>query len=92
MAAKASDYLIFDEETRTYRENPEQKVRDSVEKHHWLHVWRTVLRDWRLYIMLVPMVLVYLFWRYFPMYDLLGCFKVYRDSSPVSEQLYSGFS
>lgn len=92
MSPKAADYLIFDEKTRTYRANPEQLVRDDVEKHYWLHVLRTVFRDWRLYIMLVPMLLVYLFWRYFPMYDLLGCFKVYRDSSPVSEQLYSGFS
>ena len=89
---RGADYLIFDEVTRTYKTNPEQDVRDSVEKHYWLQVARTVAKDWRLYVMLLPMLLVFLFWRYFPMYDLLGCFKVYRDSTPVSEQLYSGFS
>ncbi|MDO5435415.1 MAG: ABC transporter permease subunit [Clostridia bacterium] len=88
----ANDYLIFDEKTRTYRENPEQAVRDDVEKHYWLHVGRTVLKDWRLYVMLVPMLLVFLFWRYFPMYELLGCFKVSDNVLPVSEQLFSGFS
>ena len=67
MKAKASDYLIYDESTGTYREDPEQRVRDDVEKHYWLHVGRTIIKDWRLYVMLLPMLLVFLFWRYFPM-------------------------
>ena len=92
MALNVSDYLIFDEETKTYIENPEQVVRDDVEKHHWRNVLRTVLKDWRLYAMLIPMILVFLLWRYFPMYELLGCFKVTDDIKPVAEQFYSGFS
>ena len=92
MKAKAADFLIYDEETKTYRENPEQAVRDDVEKHYWLHVGRTILKDWRLYLMLVPMILVFLFWRYFPMYELLNCFKVSDEVLPVADQLYSGFS
>ena len=92
MKAKASDYLIYDETTGTYSESPEQKVRDDVEKHYWLHVGRTIVKDWRLYVMLVPMLLVFLFWRYFPMYELLGCFKVSDEVLPVSQQLFSGFS
>ena len=51
-----------------------------------------IIKDWRLYVMLVPMLLVFLFWRYFPMYELLGCFKVSDSVVPVSEQLFSGFS
>lgn len=92
MKVKATDYLVFDEETGKYREDPEQKVRDDVEKHYWLHVGRTILKDWRLYVMLIPMLLVFLFWRYFPMYELLGCFKVSDQVLPVSQQLFSGFS
>ena len=92
MKSKAADFLIYNEATGTYRENPEQAVRDDVEKHYWLHVGRTVAKDWRLYIMLVPMLLVFLFWRYFPMYELLGSFKVADGVLPVSEQLFSGFS
>ena len=92
MSAKAADYLIFDEATQTYRENPEQVVRDDVEKHFWLHVGRTILKDWRLYPMLLPMILVFLFWRYFPMYELLGCFKRYDEILPVSDRLFTGFS
>lgn len=92
MKVKATDYLVFDEETGKYREAPEQKVRDDVEKHYWLHVGRTILKDWRLYVMLIPMLLVFLFWRYFPMYELLGSFKVSDQVLPVSKQLFSGFS
>lgn len=92
MKAKAADYLIYDEATEKYHEDPEQMVRDDVEKHYWLNVARTIAKDWRLYLMLVPMILVFLFWRYFPMYELLGCFKVYDIVKPVSEEVYSGFS
>ena len=92
MKFKVDDYLIYDEATGKYREDPEQAVRDDVEKHTWLNVARTVLKDWRLYLMLVPMILVFLFWRYFPMYELLGAFKVQDDNLAVSDQLYAGFS
>lgn len=92
MKQLATDYLVYDEATKNYREDPEQAVRDDVEKHYWLNVGRTILKDWRLYLMLVPMLLVFLFWRYFPMYELLGCFKIDDANLPVADQLYSGFS
>lgn len=94
MQLNASDYLIFDEASGTYIENPEQAVRDDVEKHHWLNVGRAILKDWRLYLMLVPMIAVFLLWRYAPMYELLACFKIDDPTNltPVSELSYSGFS
>ena len=92
MKGKAADYLVLDQATGTYRENPEQVVRDDVEKHYWLNVGRAIAKDWRLYLMMVPMLLVFLFWRYFPMYELLGCFKVSDTVLPVSEQLFCGVS
>ena len=92
MTTKATDFLIFDEESGTYIENPEQAVRDDVEKHHWLNVFRAVIKDWRLYVMLIPMIVVFLLWRYFPMYELLGSFKLTEDAKEVADQYYSGFS
>ncbi|MBQ8108968.1 MAG: sugar ABC transporter permease [Clostridia bacterium] len=92
MKGKAVDYLVLDQASGTYHENPEQVVRDDVEKHYWLHVARTVAKDWRLYLMLVPTILVFLFWRYLPMYELLGSFKVSDEVKPVSEQFFAGFS
>ena len=92
MRAGAADFLEYDKEHGAYRVSPEQAVRDDVEKHYWHHVCLAIAKDWRLYLMLVPMLLVFLFWRYFPMYELLGCFKVADNVLPVSEQLFSGFS
>ncbi len=94
MQLNASDYLIFDEASGTYIENPEQVVRDDVEKHHWLNVFRIVVKDWRLYLMLVPMIAVFLLWRYAPMYELLACFKIDDPTNltPVADLSYCGFS
>ena len=92
MRDKGADYLIYDQASGTYREDPEQMVRDDVEKHYWLHVGRTILKDWRLYVMLLPTILVFLFWRYLPMYELLGAFKVSDQVKPVSDQYFAGFS
>ncbi len=91
--AKAGDFLIYDKSSNTYHADPEQIVRDDVEKHYWLNVVRSILKDWRLYLMLVPMLLVFLFWRYFPMYELLGCFKVPGSSvESVAEKEFLGFA
>ena len=88
MNARAADFLTFDKDKKVYRISPEQAVRDDVEKHYWVHVGRTIVKDWRLYVMLIPMLLVFLFWRYFPMYELLGCFKVPDLVRPVSQQYF----
>ena len=90
--ANAADYLLYDPASGTYREDPEQAVRDDVEKHYWLHVGRTILKDWRLYVMLIPMLVVFLLWRYLPMYELLGAFKVPDEVLPVAQQDFAGFS
>lgn len=92
MKSKAVDYLVYDEQTGKYREDPEQAVRDDVEKHKWKHIGLTILKDWRLYLMLVPMILVFFFWRYMPMYELLGSFKLYDAVKDVSDQFYVGFA
>ena len=48
MKAKAADFLILDKETGVYKVDPEQAVRDDVEKHYWRHVMLTIAKDWRL--------------------------------------------
>ncbi len=88
----AGDYLIYDESSNTYRADPEQVVRDDVEKHYWKNVSKAIVKDWRLYLMLIPMILVFLFWRYFPMYELLGSFKFFEDGVEVADRLFIGFS
>lgn len=72
---KCDDFLIYDEATGTYSMSPEQKVRDETERERWKNTGLTILKDWRLYLMLVPMILVYVLWKYLPMYELIAVFK-----------------
>ncbi len=72
---KCDDFLIYDEATGTYSMSKEQQVRDEHERKNWQTVGITLLKDWRLYLMLVPMLLVYFLWRYMPMTQLLAAFK-----------------
>lgn len=89
----ASDYLQYDAATNTYVMSADQAVRDDVEKHHWINVVRTLIKDWRLYIMLIPMILIFLFWRYFPLKDLLGSFKdSSKEMMEVAQQPFVGFA
>ncbi len=86
------EYLVYNEELKCYELDPEQKVRDDVEKNRWKLNWQRILKDWRLYLMLVPMILVFLFWRYLPMYELLGCFKITEVGKKVAEMNWCGFA
>ncbi len=88
---KCDDFLELDA-SGAYVMPKEQQVRDEVEKNRWKEIGRTVLADWRLYLMLVPMVLVFLLWKYMPMYELTGCFKDPRTSATgvVAEEYWVG--
>ena len=91
---KCDDFLIYDEATGTYSMSPEQQVRDETEKNSWKSAGWTILKDWRLYAMLIPMVLVYFLWKYMPMYELMACFKnpAYGDESgKVASYTWAGF-
>ncbi len=77
---KCDDFLTYDEATGTYSVSADQKVRDEVEKTRWKEIGLKFLTDWRLYLMLVPMLFVYICWRYLPMYELTAVFKDYAIS------------
>lgn len=72
---KCDDFLAYDEATGTYSLPKDQQVRDEHERNSWKTTGITLLKDWRLYLMLVPMLVVYLLWRYMPMTELLAVFK-----------------
>ena len=88
---KCDDFLIYDEATGTYSMSAEQQVRDETEKNRWKTTGFTILKDWRLYLMLVPMLLVYLLWKYLPMYELTSAFR-YGDFQYTTERPWAGIS
>ena len=92
---KCDDFLVYDELTGTYSMPADQQVRDQTEKNKWKTTGFNLLKDWRLYLMIVPMLLVYLFWRYMPMTELLAAFKDGSDlsaSGVVANMPYYGFN
>lgn len=86
---KCDDFLIRDEETGEYSMSAEQQVRDETEKNKWKNTGFTLLKDWRLYLMLVPMILVYVLWKYLPMYSLTAAFRTGESTLP-EERPWSG--
>lgn len=93
MAQQATEkYLIWNEELQCYEMEAGQAVRDEVERKYWKNTLLTIIKDWRLYLMLLPMILVFFFWRYMPMYELLGAFKKPETGIRVGEQNFAGFS
>ncbi len=93
MNAKNNPYIYFDEDQKKYVMDHEQKTRDMVEKDYWKIVLRTIIKDWRLYVMLAPMLFIFICWRYLPMYELLGSFKTNLTGAlRTSDQHFVGFN
>ena len=91
---KYDDFLTYDEATGTYSMPADQQVRDEAERNRWKDTGFTILKDWRLYLMLVPMLVVYILWKYLPMYELLAAFKdsSMASSSDISQQAWFGLN
>lgn len=81
-ALEKSDSFVVDEATR---------IRDEFEKNYWHDVGKKVIKDWRLYVMLLPLLLVLLFWRYMPMYELITAFKDSDTTVHVLQRDFVGF-
>ena len=54
-----------------------EKVQAYYEKYHWKITFKRMLKDWRVYLMLIPLIFVFALWRYLPMYGLTIAFKQY---------------
>lgn len=68
------------------------RLQDDQERYYWRDIGRRVMKDWRLYVMLLPLILVFLFWRYFPLYELVTAFKTSDTTVKVMERNFVGFS
>lgn len=67
------------------------RIRDDLEKNYWKNTFRRISKDWRLYIMLVPLLLVFLLWRYLPLYELITAFKMDDATKTVINRDFVGF-
>lgn len=53
----------------------DQKVVDQVERNRWKIILRTLVKDWRLYVLLVPMLVFLILYKYLPIAGVLQGFK-----------------
>ena len=73
-------------------ENEVEVVKEYYEKNHWKFTFKRMLKDWRLYVMLLPLVLVFIFWRYLPMYGLTVAFKDFDSSKGILGSNFIGLA
>ena len=66
----------------------EEEFLDQVERHHWKDVFLTILKDWRVYVMMIPMIFFFICWRYIPMSGLLIAFKNYDGFDVLKSDWY----
>ena len=59
----------------------DQNVIDEVERTKWKRTLQTLIKDWRLYVLLIPMLLFLILFKYFPIGGLLTGFKWGSDTS-----------
>ncbi|ORC36236.1 hypothetical protein B4O97_06495 [Marispirochaeta aestuarii] len=54
-------------------------------------VLATIIKDWQLYVLLLPMVAFFFLWRYLPMGGILVAFKRYKVTEGVMGSEFAGF-
>lgn len=64
----------------------DQNVIDEVERTKWKRTLQTLIKDWRLYVLLIPMLLFLVLFKYFPIGGLLTGFKWGSDSSMYNSE------
>lgn len=69
-----------------------QKVEAYYEKNHWKITFKRMIKDWRLYVMLLPLVFVFICWRYLPMYGLIVSFKDFDAGQGVLGSNFVGLA
>lgn len=63
-------------------------VLDEIERNHWKTVGKRMLKDWRIYLMALPLIFFFICWRYLPMSGLLIAFKNYDGKSVIDSNWY----
>ena len=69
-----------------------EKTQAYYEKYHWKITLKRMIKDWRLYLMLLPLAIIFILWRYLPMYGLLISFKEFEQVKGVLGSSFSGLA
>lgn len=66
----------------------EQEV-EAIEKSYWKRTFHDIVKDWRLYVMLLPMMLFLLLWKYLPMASTVMAFKNFQSDKSFGGGAYT---
>lgn len=69
-----------------------EAVEEYYERNHWKITFKRMLKDWRLYLMLIPLIFVFICWRYLPMYGLTVAFKNYDAGKGIMGSDFIGLA
>lgn len=69
---------------------------ENIEKSYWKRTFHDMAKDWRLYVMLLPLVFFLVCWKYFPIASMVVSFKYFQSDSSfgggVYTSLWTGFA
>lgn len=66
---------------------------EELEKNKWKEQWRVIKKNWLVYIMVLPVILFFLLFRYLPINGILIAFKNFADySKSVNASEWVGFA
>lgn len=68
----------------------DEQTLELLERSKWKRVWQTLVKDWRLYVLLVPMLAFLILFKYLPIYGTLQAFKNYNQRISVINQEWYG--
>lgn len=63
---------------------------DELERTRWKRIGKTLLKDWRLYVLLIPMLVFLFLFKYMPIYGILQGFKEYDSVKSVLDTDWKG--
>ena len=63
---------------------------EKIERNYWKTQLKRMLKDWRLYVMLIPLIFVFFCWKYLPLQGLLIGFKNFTQSAGIGDSQFVG--
>lgn len=54
---------------------------ELIERNHWKTQLKRIVKDWRLYVMLLPLAMIFILWKYLPLTGLMMAFENYSAST-----------
>lgn len=62
---------------------------EQIEKDHWKSILRGILTDWRIYVMLVPLLFFLICWKYMPIASMVISFKSFKPDDSIGGGVYT---